>query len=139
MTERSSIAALVTALVAACAAPSAINQRRAAPRSQPTVTGRAELISTSQLQSASRQARRRLAVLAPSSPVFRVVVVTPTRIEAYYCTEYDRNRFELYREGLFYQNHAGTGYLVLERAGEEWRILPGREPKLLNDAHYIVT
>jgi hypothetical protein len=86
-----------------------------------------------------RQARRRLAVLAPSSPVFRVVVITPTRIEAYYCTEYDRSRFELYREGLFYQNHTGTGYLVLERVGEEWRVLPGREPKLLNDTHYIVT
>jgi hypothetical protein len=86
-----------------------------------------------------RQARRRLAVLAPSSPIFRIVVLTPTRIEAYYCTEYDRTRFELYRESLFYQRDAGTGYLVLERTGEECRVLPGREPKLLNDAHYIVT
>ena len=86
-----------------------------------------------------RQACRRLVVLAPSSPIFRIVVLMPTRIEAYYCTEYDRTRFELYRESLFYQNVAGTGYLVLERTGEEWRVLPGRAPKLLNDAHYIVT
>jgi hypothetical protein len=139
MTERSSIAALLAALLAACAAPSPINRRADAPRSQATVIGRVELISTSQLERALRQARRRLAVLAPSSPIFRIVVLTPTRIEAFYCTEYDRNRFELYRESLFYQNDAGTGYLVLERTGEEWCVLPGREPKLLDDAHYIVT
>ena len=86
-----------------------------------------------------RQTGRRLGVLVPSSPIFRIVVLTPTQIEAYYCTEYDRTRFELYRESLFYQKDAGTGYLVLERTGEEWRVLPGREPRLFNDAHYIVT
>jgi len=128
------LSVVAAAALISCGTPSPVNRIDGQSSSNPAITGRSELISQYQLQSALRYARIRLATLAPWSPIFRIIVITSTRVEAYYWADYDRERVD-----LFYQNHARTGYLVLERVGDEWRVLPGREPKVLNDEGYIVT
>jgi hypothetical protein len=131
--RRLSIAAIGFALLA-CGTPPPINRTDGYSTATPAITGRSELISQSELQSALRSARIRLATLAPRSGIFRLIVVTTSRVEAYYWADYDRERVD-----VFYQNHARTGYLVLQRAAGEWRVLPGREPKTLNLDNAIIT
>jgi hypothetical protein len=122
------------ATLVSCSNTVSINHGVEAKRGDPAITGRPELISDSDFRAALASARSSLATLAPRSGIFRAVVVTPTRIEAYYWADYDREKVD-----VFYQNHAQTGYLILQRTTGEWRVLSGREPKLLNLDNAIIT
>ncbi|PYS58889.1 MAG: hypothetical protein DMF76_18030 [Acidobacteria bacterium] len=73
---------ILTSLIS-CTAPVPINRRSEAPCRDPGISGRPELISRPELLSALAAARARLATLAPSSPIFRVIVITPAKLEAY--------------------------------------------------------
>jgi hypothetical protein len=126
--------AFVGALLVSCGTPPAANRTDGYSTATPAITGHSALISSSELAIALRAARIKLATLAPRSPIFRVVVVSASRIEAYYWAEYNRDNVE-----LFYQNDAPTGYLILERVSNGWRVLPGREPKTLNLDNVIIT
>jgi hypothetical protein len=121
------------ATLLSCGIPPSVNRADYAPNSGPTITGRTEFISHSEVQVALASARNRLATLAPSSPIFRVNVISPTRVEAFYCAGYDRDRTD-----LFYQNQPRTGYLLLERRSGQWRILPGHETRVIEDSHDII-
>jgi hypothetical protein len=125
---------IVAIALVSCDTPVAVNRRTEAPSTDPGITGHRELISRFELHDALVSAWSRLATLAPWSPIFRVIVIAPTRLEAYYSADYDRDRV-----GAFYQNHPRNGYLVLERIGAEWHVLPGREPKVIDDGRYIIT
>jgi hypothetical protein len=128
---------LATGLLS-CAETVPINRRVAAPSSDPAITGHSELISRSELHVALSFARERLATLAPSSPIFRVVVVTRSRFEAYYCSPY-QDRSVLGLMSIFFQNNPFRGYLTLQRTDGGWRVLPGHDQRCLNDFGYIVT
>src|ERR1043166_1492324 len=122
------------AIFVSCATPPPVNRPDGYSTASPAITGRSELISPSDLQSALRSARIRLGTLAPRSPIFRVVIITCSRVETYYWAESDRERGD-----LFYQNAARTGYLLLQRVGGHWRVSPGHEPKTLNLDNAIIT
>jgi hypothetical protein len=120
-------------MLLSCGTPPPVNRVDYAPNSGPTITGRTEFISHSEVQVALASARNRLATLAPSSPIFRVNVVSAMRVEIFYCADSDRDR-----GSLFYQNQPRTGYLLLERRSGEWRVLPGHEQRVIEDSHDII-
>ncbi len=126
---------MLFALLVSCTNPAPTTGRVEAPTREPDVSGRTELISHPDLLNALSVARARLLAFAPSSPIFRVVVISPTRVEAYYCPTY----FDRYMVGVFYQNDPQIGFFLLQRVSDGWRILPGKEPRVFNDEHAIIT
>jgi hypothetical protein len=128
---------LATGLLS-CTETVPLNRRLEASSSDPAITGHSELISRAEIHAALSVARERLAVLAPSSPIFRVVVITPSRFEAYYCSSY-QDRSVLGLLDNFFQNHPVRGFLTLQRTDGGWRVLPGHDQRTLNDSGIIVT
>ena len=104
----------------------------------PSLSGLSYLLGESDFRAVLRIARERLATIAPQSPVFRVIVLSPSRVEAFYCPTYlDR---ELYAGDVysFEQNKPQIGYLLIERDPAGWRIAPGHGSKVLNDRGIII-
>ena len=122
-----------------CAETVPINQRAETPNPGPDITGWRDSIAEGELQIALATARARLATLAPWSPIFRVIVVSPSRLEAFYCPNYV-DRYDL-SGGISYleQNKPKIGYLLIERGSAGWRIAPGHGTLELNDRHILVT
>jgi hypothetical protein len=122
-----------------CAEPVPVNQRAEAPNPGPDITGWRDLIAPGELQVALATARGRFATLAPWSPIFRLIVVSRSRLEAFYCPNYE-DRYVLSGDIFFFeQNKPRVGYLVLERSPTGWHIVSGHDTKALNDSHIIVT
>ena len=120
-------------IVVSCSAPAPVNRVGYIPNSGPAITGRSEFISYSKLQVTLATARDRLVTLAPSSPIFRVNVVSATRVEIFYCADSDRDS-----GSPFYQNHPRTGYLLLELRSGQWRILPGHVSRMIEEDHNMI-
>ena len=126
---------VATFYVASCNAPPVAAPQAQPSAGDPAITGAGYLLSESDFRAALSVARARLAVLAPSSPIFRVAVITPAKLEAYYCPTYvDRYNFS----HTFSQNHPQIGYLLLAKSRGEWHVLPGKEQKLLREEDNVI-
>jgi hypothetical protein len=126
---------VATFYVASCSAPPVAAPQAKPSAGDPAITGAGYLLSESEFRAALSVARARLAVLAPSSPIFRVAVITRVKLEAYYCpTSIDRYNFS----HTFRQNHPQIGYLLLAKSRGEWHVMPGKEQKLLREENNVI-
>ena len=103
-------------LLISCGTPLSANRHVEAP-----VEGHPELVSASDLQNALHATRLRLSKLAPKAVIFRVTVLSSSRIEVSYWDHWDDTE----GDSFLHQNASGTGYLALRRVTSGWRVMPG--------------
>ena len=76
---------------------------------KPRVTGKQHLVSPTDLQAAMRAAQQRLIEEHRNKPIYRLHVVSASRIEAFYGTHYS-----LYDDSV--------EHLVVERVRKRWKV-----------------
>jgi hypothetical protein len=102
----SALISIAVAAFVSCTQAIPRNLQTNRPVRGPAITGRADLLSPSDLESLLVVGRRKLVSFAPSEGIFRVEVIASSKVYAYY--------------GDFYAGR--VRHLVIERMSGEWHV-----------------